>query len=87
MEGLEIGWYSQCKWTIQADAVLICSGEERELSVKATLSSYHSNYDHGLRVVTERMRLWIHALEMSFLQSVAELYLRGRMRRWVKDSE
>lgn len=29
MEGLEIGWYSQCKWTIQADAVLICSGEER----------------------------------------------------------
>lgn len=29
MEGLEIGWYSQYKWTIQADAVPICSGEER----------------------------------------------------------
>lgn len=46
---------------------------KRELSQKAKFSIYQSiysltfTYGHELHVVTKRMRLWIQAVEMSFV--------------------
>uniref|UniRef100_A0A8C6NQZ4 Reverse transcriptase domain-containing protein n=1 Tax=Nothobranchius furzeri TaxID=105023 RepID=A0A8C6NQZ4_NOTFU len=59
---------------------------KRELSQKANLSIYRLiyvptlTYGHELWVVTERTRLRIQAAEMSFLQRVAGLSLRDRVR-------
>ncbi|TWW73543.1 hypothetical protein D4764_15G0009370 [Takifugu flavidus] len=59
---------------------------KRELSQKAKLSIYHSifvptlTYGHELWVMTERTRSRVHAAEMSFLQRVAGLSLRDRVR-------
>ncbi len=68
-------------WALYWTAVV-----KRELSWKAKLSIYQSiyvptlTYGHELGVVTERMRLWIQAAEMSFLRRVAGLTLRDRVR-------
>ncbi|MDF4355499.1 hypothetical protein P3445_23705, partial [Vibrio parahaemolyticus] len=59
---------------------------KRELSWKAKLSIHWSiyvptlTYGHELWGVTERMRLRIQVLEMSFLRGVAGLSLRDRVR-------
>uniref|UniRef100_A0A8C6MJY5 Reverse transcriptase domain-containing protein n=1 Tax=Nothobranchius furzeri TaxID=105023 RepID=A0A8C6MJY5_NOTFU len=59
---------------------------KRELSQKARLSIYWSiyvpilTYGHELWVMTERTRLRIQAVEMSFLRRVAGLSLRDRVR-------
>lgn len=58
----------------------------RELSIKAKLSIYWSSYvpsltyDHKLWLVTERMRVWIQAAEISFILRVAGLFFRDRVR-------
>lgn len=57
---------------------------KRELSVKALV--YQSiyirtcTYNNKHWVMTERTRLWIQAVEMGFLQRVASLSLRDRVR-------
>ncbi|KAK3509855.1 hypothetical protein QTP70_015865, partial [Hemibagrus guttatus] len=58
---------------------------KKELSWKAKLSIYQSiyvptlTYGHELWVMTERIRSWIQAAEMSFLRRVAECSLRDRL--------
>ena len=57
-----------------------------ELSWKAKLSIYRSvfvptlTYGHERWVITERMRSWLQAAEMSFLRRVAGVSLRNRVR-------
>ncbi|TWW67388.1 hypothetical protein D4764_02G0004290 [Takifugu flavidus] len=59
---------------------------KKELSRTAKLSIYRSIYvpiltfGHQHWVMTERMRSWIQAAEMSFLRRVAGLSLRDRVR-------
>uniref|UniRef100_A0A8C6P9E0 Reverse transcriptase domain-containing protein n=1 Tax=Nothobranchius furzeri TaxID=105023 RepID=A0A8C6P9E0_NOTFU len=75
------GAASTVMWELYRSVVV-----KRELSQKENLSIYRSiyvptlNYGHGLWIVTERTRLQIQAAEMSFLQRVAGLSLRDRVR-------
>ncbi|KAK3557834.1 hypothetical protein QTP86_003172 [Hemibagrus guttatus] len=66
---------------------------KKELSRKAKLSIYQSiyvptlTYGHELWVMTERVRSWIQAAEMSFLRRVAGRSLRDRVRSSVTREE
>ncbi|KAL1282365.1 hypothetical protein QQF64_001168 [Cirrhinus molitorella] len=66
---------------------------KKELSEKAKLSIYQSiyvptlTYGHELWVMTERIRSWIQAAEMSFLRRVAGRSLRDRVRSAVTREE
>ncbi|KAK3537481.1 hypothetical protein QTP70_012107 [Hemibagrus guttatus] len=66
---------------------------KKELSRKAKLSIYQSiyvptlTYGHELWVMTERVRSWIQAAEMSFLRRVAGHSLRDRVRSSVTREE
>ncbi|KAK3572192.1 hypothetical protein QTP86_025596, partial [Hemibagrus guttatus] len=66
---------------------------KKELSRKAKLSIYQSiyaptlTYGHELWVLTERVRSWIQAAEMSFLRRVAGRSLRDRVRNSVTREE
>uniref|UniRef100_A0A8C6NNI1 Reverse transcriptase domain-containing protein n=1 Tax=Nothobranchius furzeri TaxID=105023 RepID=A0A8C6NNI1_NOTFU len=80
----QIGAASALMWVVYRSVVV-----KRELSQMAKLSIYCSiyvptlNYGHELWVVTERTRLQIQAVEMSFLRRVARLSLRDRVRSLV----
>ncbi|KAK3521248.1 hypothetical protein QTP70_001543 [Hemibagrus guttatus] len=66
---------------------------KKELSRKAKLAIYQSiyvptlTYGHELWVMTERVRSWIQAAELSFLRRVAGCSLRDRVRSSVTREE
>ncbi|TWW77709.1 hypothetical protein D4764_12G0010990 [Takifugu flavidus] len=86
-----LSWLTRlCRWIGAASAVMRALNRsvvvKKELSQKAKLSIYRSiwvpvlTYDHQRWVMTERTRSRIQAAEMSFLQRVAGLSLRDKVR-------
>ncbi|KAK3523662.1 hypothetical protein QTP70_006725 [Hemibagrus guttatus] len=84
----QIGAAAAVMWSMYRSVVV-----KKELSRKAKLSIYQSiyvptlTYGHELWVMTERVRSWIQAAEMSFLRRVAGRSLRDRVRSSVTREE